>query len=185
MAKVVGPLLSLGASKSVGGALTFSNWKGLNTVRIKSNPSNPRTLDQMASRGFFAAGGKVTKRTHLTGDVVSYTKTKTPAQMSWASVFIREMMGTNNINIKAAKTAYNLPANSAKKTLFDTAAAAASIESVDLDGTPNTQVPAGLSLWAAYDGSHRLGDPSAPTTAVTATEAQVNAYTEALTGVTV
>ena len=57
MANVIGPLLSLGARKSVGGALTFANWKGLNTVRIKSSPSNPKTTSQMAGRAYFAAGG--------------------------------------------------------------------------------------------------------------------------------
>lgn len=85
MANVIGPLLSLGARKSVGGALTFANWKGLNTVRLKSTPSNPRTADQMSARAYFALGGKVTKRSIPTGDVAEFTKSKTPAQQSWAS----------------------------------------------------------------------------------------------------
>jgi len=182
MATVVGPLLSLGARKTVGGALTFSNWKGLNTVRIKSNPSNPKTISQMQGRAFFAAGGKITKRTDLAGDVVSFTKTKTPAQMSWASVLLREMMGTNYANIIAAKAAYSNAANAAVKAFFDTAASDASIESVDLDGTTNTQVSGGLALWAAYAASHRLGDPSAPAVVTAATEAEIQAYNEALTG---
>lgn len=183
MANVVGPLLSLGARKSVGNALTFANWKGLNTVRIKSSPSNPKTLTQMAGRAFFAAGGKITKRSDLTGDVVTFTKGKTPAQQSWASYFVREMMGTNNANIEAAKTAYNTVGNATVKGYFDDAASQAGIESVDLDGTTNTQVPAGLALWAAYMASYRLTDPNAPVTATSATEAQVFGYTEALTGI--
>lgn len=183
MANVVGPLLSLGARKSVGNALTYANWKGLNTVRIKSSPSNPKTENQMAGRAFFAAGGKITKRTDLMGDVVEFVKAKTPAQQSWASYFVREMMGTNNANIQAAKTAYNTPANSTQKALFDDAAAQAGIESVDLDGTPNTQIPAGLALWAAYAASNRMSDPAAPVAPTSATETQVFAYTEALTGV--
>ncbi len=183
MANVIGPLLSLGARKSVGGALTFANWKGLNTVRLKSSPSNPKTSNQMAGRAFFAAGGKITKRSIATGDVAEYLKSKTPAQQSWASYFVREMMGTNNANITAAKTAYNLAGNSTIKGYFDDAAAQAGIESVDLDGTANTQVPAGLALWAAYAASYRVGDPAAPAAVTSATEAQVFAYTEALTGV--
>ena len=183
MANVIGPLLSLGARKSVGGALTFANWKGLNTVRLKSSPSNPKTSTQMAGRAFFAAGGKITKRSVSTGDVAEFLKSKTPAQQSWASYFVREMMGTNNANITAAKTAYNLAGNSTIKGYFEDAAAQAGIESVDLDGTPNTQVPAGLALWAAYSASYRLGDPAAPAVVTSATEPQVFAYTEALTGV--
>ena len=183
MANVIGPLLSLGARKSVGGALTFANWKGLNTVRIKSSPSNPKTVSQMAGRAYFAAGGKITKRSDLTGDVVEFAKSKTPAQQSWASYFVREMLGTNNANIQAAKTAYALAGNSTVKGYFDDAASQVGIESVDLDGTPNTQVPAGLALWAAYAASYRVGDPAAPAVVTSATEPQVFAYTEALTGV--
>ena len=182
MANVIGPLLSLEARKSVGGALTFANWKGLNTVRIKSSPSNPKTLNQMAGRAFFAAGGKITKRADLTGDVVEFARSKTPAQQSWASYFVREMLGTNNANIVAAKTAYNLAGNSTVKGYFDDAASQVGIESVDLDGTANTQVAAGLSLWAAYTAANRIGDPSAPAAVTSATEAQVFAFTEALTG---
>ena len=183
MANVIGPLLSLGARKSVGGALTFANWKGLNTVRIKSNPSNPKTTNQMAGRAFFAAGGKITKRSDLTGDVVEFARSKTPAQQSWASYFVREMLGTSNANIIAAKTAYTAGGNSTIKGFFDDAAAQAGIEGVDLDGTANTQVSAGLALWAAYAASNRMSDPAAPAVVTSVTETQVFAYTEALTGV--
>lgn len=183
MANVIGPLLSLGARKTVGGALTYSNWKGLNTVRIKGRPSNPKTDAQMENRGFFAVTGKITKRADFEGDVVAFLRERTPAQMAWNSYFGREIAGTNNVNIKAAKTAYALAGNSAAKGFFDDAAGQAGIESIDLDGTALTQVPAGLSLWAAYEASNRMGDPSAPTTAANATETQVFAYTEALTGI--
>lgn len=183
MANVVGPLLSLGARKSVGNALTFANWKGLNTVRIKSSPSNPKTTSQMHGRGFFASGGKITKKADLAGDTVVYVKTITPAQNSWASYFVREMMGTLYVNIEAAKTAYVLVGNVAVKAFFDDAAGQAGIEAVDLDGTANTQVTAGLALWAAYMASFRLSDPSAPVTAASASESQVFAYTDSLTGI--
>ncbi len=183
MANVIGPLLSLGARKSVGNALTFANWKGLNTVRIKSSPSNPQTTSQMAGRAFFAAGGKITKRSDLSEAVVTFVKGITPAYNSWASFFVKEMMGTNYINIEAAKTAYETVGNATVKGYFDDAAAQVGIEGVDLDGTSNTQIPAGLCLWAAYMASYRLGDPSAPVTATSANEGQVFAYTDALTGI--
>lgn len=183
MAKVTAPFLSLSARGTIAGALTASNWKGINTMRIKGTPSNPRTLTQMAARAFFAAVGKVSKRTDLMGDVVAFVKSKTPAQQSWASYFNSEVLGSGNANATAAKTAYNLGGNATKKGYFDDAAAQAGIEPVDLDGTANTQVPAGLALWMAYEASYRLSDPAAPVTASAATEAQVFAYTEALTGV--
>lgn len=183
MAKVTAPFLSLSARGTLGGALTASNWKGINTMRIKGNPSNPKTLTQMAARAFFAAVGKVSKRTDLTGDSVVYYKTITPAQQSWASFFNGEILGTGNANIEAAKTAYNSGGNAAIKAFFDDAAGQAGIEAVDLDGTANTQVAPGLSLWAAYAASYRLNDANAPTLVTAVSEAEVFAYTESLTGI--
>lgn len=183
MARVQGALLSLSASGSVGNALTFKTWKGIGVCSVKSQPSNPKTLTQMLGRGFFAAGGKITKKADLVGDVVTYVKTMLPAGQSWASYFIREVMGSNNVNIAAAKVAYATVGNATVKGFFDTAASQAGIEAVDLDGTANTQVAAGLALWAAYAASNRLSDPSAPAAVTAATEAQVFAYTDALTGI--
>lgn len=183
MARVLGPFLSMSASKTLGGVLTARNSRGINVMSIKSNPSNPKTLTQMATRAAFAAAGKIAKRADNTGDVVAYLKTKRGSGDTWGSYFQSQELGTNLVNFTASKTAYNLAGNSAKKAIFDDAAAQASIESVDLDGTPNTQVPAGLALWNAYEASFRIGDPLAPVTAASASETQVFAYTEGLTGI--
>jgi hypothetical protein len=183
MARVQGPLLSLSASKSVGGALTFKTWKGINVCSIKSQPSNPKTIDQMKGRAYFAGGGKITKKAELIGDVVTFVKGIIPAGQSWASYFVREMMGTQNVNIEAAKTYYNTGGNATIKGYFDDAATQAAIEAVDLDGTANTQLSAGLLLLAAYSASKRLSDPSAPEALASVNEAHVFAYTQALTGI--
>lgn len=183
MAKVTGPFLSLSASGSLAGTLTAKSWKGIQVMSIKSSPSNPKTTSQMNGRGFFAAGGKITKRADLAGAVVTYVKTIIPAGQSWASWFVSEVMGTGYANIEAAKTDYELAGNAIVAGYFDNAAGDAGIEAVNLDGTANTQVAPGLSLWAAYAASYRLSDPSAPAVVTAATEAQVFAYTDALTGV--
>jgi hypothetical protein len=54
MAKVDGPLLSLDASGSIGGAMTFSKWKGVNYVRYKTKPTNPQTTAQTTQRTAFS-----------------------------------------------------------------------------------------------------------------------------------
>jgi len=54
MAKVKGPLMSLDASGSIAGSITFSKWKGVKTARIKSTPSNPDTAGQQAQRTTFS-----------------------------------------------------------------------------------------------------------------------------------
>ena len=54
MAKVKGPLMSLGASGTIAGAMTFASWKGIPTARIKSTPTNPNTTAQQDHRAAFA-----------------------------------------------------------------------------------------------------------------------------------
>ena len=183
MARVIGPFLSLGASKTLGGTLTARNSRGINVMSIKSNPSNPKTTTQMHARAIFASVGKISKRADLTGDVVTYLKAHRTAGDTWGSYFQKQEIGTGAAYWEAAKTAYALIGNATVKGYFDDAAGQASIEAVDLDGTANTQVPAGLALWVAYEASFRLGDSSAPVTAASAPEGQVFAYTDALTGV--
>ena len=184
MSKVMGPLMSLSASQTFAGAITYSRSRGQNIVRLKSNPSNPQTTGQMANRAFLGAGGKISKASAPTGTEAVYIKSITPTALTWGNYLIRNMLGTQNVNIIAAKAAYILVGNAAKKAIFDDAAAQAGVQGVDLDGTSNTQVSAGLALWAAYEGSRALGSPNTPASAVTATEAQVFAYTGALTGTT-
>ncbi len=54
-AKVVGPLMSMDASGTVAGTVTFAKWKGRNYVRQHVTPANPRSAAQTAVRATFAA----------------------------------------------------------------------------------------------------------------------------------
>lgn len=54
MAKLTAPLMSLGATGTIGKSLTFSSWKGINTARQRVSPSNPNTTAQAAQRSLFA-----------------------------------------------------------------------------------------------------------------------------------
>jgi hypothetical protein len=184
MSRVTAPLLSLGAKGTFGKAITFSNWKGISTARLKSNPSNPQTTDQMHARALFAGGGKISKASDSVETLATYLKTITPAEQSWISYFVKEMLGAGNVNIESAITAYELVGNATVKGYFDDASTQAGIESVDLDGTANTQVTAGSLLWAAYTAAYRLGSTDAIVVVTGASEANVFAFTNALTGVT-
>lgn len=55
MAKLKGPLFSLGASQQIGKALVYFPWKGLNVVREYVVPSNPKTSGQTTQRGYLTA----------------------------------------------------------------------------------------------------------------------------------
>ena len=50
MARTTGPLLSLDASGSIGGSMTFSKWKGRNYVRQLVTPNNPKSAKQTGVR---------------------------------------------------------------------------------------------------------------------------------------
>jgi len=50
MARVSGPLMSMDASGTVAGSITFTKWKGRNVVRRHAIPSNPKSAKQVAVR---------------------------------------------------------------------------------------------------------------------------------------
>lgn len=58
MAKLDGPLMSMGASGSIGGILTFGSNKGRNFVRQLVIPSNPKTPAQQGVRSMMQWAGK-------------------------------------------------------------------------------------------------------------------------------
>ncbi|GAI62707.1 unnamed protein product, partial [marine sediment metagenome] len=55
MAKLKGPLFSLGASQQLGKTLVYFPWKGLNVVREYVIPANPKTALQQTQRGYLTA----------------------------------------------------------------------------------------------------------------------------------
>ena len=56
MAKATGPLFSLDARGSIGKAIVYSIWKGINYVRRHVVPENPKTADQIVVRTVMADG---------------------------------------------------------------------------------------------------------------------------------
>lgn len=55
MAKLKGPLFSLGATQQLGKTLVYFPWKGLNVVRSYVIPANPKTTLQKTQRGYLTA----------------------------------------------------------------------------------------------------------------------------------
>ncbi len=50
MPKLVGPMMSLDASGTLGGCITYTKWKGQKRVRMWASPYQPRTDAQKAQR---------------------------------------------------------------------------------------------------------------------------------------
>jgi len=86
MAKLKGPLFSLGASQQIGKALVYFPWKGLNVVREYVVPSNPRTTGQNTQRGY------LTELVGLIHDMQAYAahplaEADTMAYALWGSTY--------------------------------------------------------------------------------------------------
>ena len=56
MAKVKGPLFSMGATGAIGETLVYFSWKGLKVVRSYVTPANPQTTAQTTQRGYMTEG---------------------------------------------------------------------------------------------------------------------------------
>lgn len=184
MSRVVGPLLSLSARKTFGKAMTFAVWKGINTVRLKSNPTNPQTVTQMTNRAYFAAGGKMAKATDPTETLTTYLKTVVPAEQSYISYLVSESMGAAYARIIATQVAYDDVGNSAIKAFFDDAAAQAGVQPVAIGSEAYENLTAGLVLAAAWAGAVAAGFSGVGSVFASLTEPNVFDFTEALTGVT-
>jgi hypothetical protein len=54
MPRLTGPLFSLTARKTLGKAITYSSWRGVQYARQRVVPTNPNTTAQQDSRGLFS-----------------------------------------------------------------------------------------------------------------------------------
>jgi len=68
MSKLRGPLLSLGASGTLGDTVTYASWHGIKYAKSKSIPSNPNSGDQQTQRGYFTSVVEMFHDTDLDAD---------------------------------------------------------------------------------------------------------------------
>jgi len=59
MAKVTGPLLSVGAKGTIAKTQTYASWRGVKYVRQRVIPANPRTANQQMTRNVFTNMNKM------------------------------------------------------------------------------------------------------------------------------
>jgi len=161
MAKVSGPLLSLDARGKVGGAIVFSGWKGLQTVRQLVTPANPRSASQLTTRTKLAVAGKATKVTEYNSSFADFMRTVAPNGQSWASYLQKDLLGAGFTNIDASITAYNLAGNTDEKGFADVTALAIGVQAVDLTSIGGSTYSAGQVFTAIYMAAQRLGAPEA------------------------
>lgn len=142
MAKVTGPLLSLDASGSVANTMTFSKWKGINYLRQRVVPANPKTAGQKVVRGVLGTLSKACTAV-LTSYADSLSKGSeffqeardfAPSGNSWISHFQKVQYP----GFASRVTAYTA-LSSTIKGYYDTAGAAAGLTSyVDKNAVTHT-----------------------------------------------
>jgi len=101
MAKLDGPLMSMGASGSIGGILTFGSNKGRNFVRQLVIPANPKTAAQQGVRSMMAWAG-AEWRTLTAPEQATWETIATQLNISPFNGFIKQAMN-NWSNAKSAQ----------------------------------------------------------------------------------
>jgi hypothetical protein len=129
MAKVSGPLMSMGASGSFGGALVFGLRKGQNVVRQLVTPANPKSADQAAARNIVRVTGAAQRFANLCVDMgagrlvtdKAALIAATPSGQTWNSYLVFCMTGVNAATYAAAVALWGTLA--ANHAAWETAAA--------------------------------------------------------------
>ena len=91
MAKVTGPLFSLDARASLGKAITYSIWKGINYVRRLVVPQNPNTTCQVVIRKVITRASVGWKNSTTGCDATDQASWNTAAEGTAESGFNRMM----------------------------------------------------------------------------------------------
>jgi hypothetical protein len=178
MAKVKGPLFSMGASGQLGKSLVFMTWKGIKDVRSHVIPANPQTDPQMTQRGYMTDAVTLWHDTSInTLDAAAYNVLASiqSAIMSGFNAFCKWSIAT----LKAGDS----PVAPCGMVVSAQTGTGFSI-SLDLDGVSAGKYRYGLSPSVMGDGgnfTHALeGDPytASLTGLVEGTYIYLQAYTE-------
>lgn len=157
MARLTAPLLSLGASGSIGKALVFAHWKGIPYARRYVIPENPQTAAQLEVRGIFSTLSEMWKRMPVGARAPFLYAVRglalTPRNRH-VQVNVAALQGDANLDdlVMSISTGQSVP----PATL---AAADAGGQTIDVTLTPPV-VPVGYTLEWMEAAAIRDGDPS-------------------------
>lgn len=175
MAKVSGPLFSMEASGSYGGAIVFAKWKGRQYSRQLVIPANPNSADQEAVRNRLRVTGALQKWANTTtlkesGQTVTDKEriiAATPGGYAWNGYLVDNCVGAGGLTYIAAEAAYTA-LTAPQKTAWDGAATAlspalAQVYQTQAGGTAGTPKTAGEAFFIYRYGLSQMGLASAPT----------------------
>lgn len=99
MAKVTAPLFGLDARGTVGSAITYSYWRGINYVRARVVPANPKSSLQTAIRDLISAATQAWKNLDSPIDSAYKAAYDTAAQgqrYSGFNLYVKDAVGKND-----------------------------------------------------------------------------------------
>jgi len=148
MAKVTGPLYSMGASGKLGKAMVFFAWKGVAVVRKWLKPSNPMSADQGDVRLVLGGLGQSTRCVEATSLYREDAKLVCPAGQTWVSAFVKYILANYMADATAYEAEYTEFQAHANKAAFIASAADLNLADFDVSykGTDHA-FSAGMQLY--------------------------------------
>jgi hypothetical protein len=151
MPKVIGPLMSMSASGTIGNTITFDK-RGF--VRQRVIPTNPRSDEQGNVRQKLLAVQKTL--TLLGATVIAAVKTLAPVAYRWNSYLLSQVIGASSATFDASRAAF-AALTAPQRADWDTRAAALGITEQNIEYATDAAVSPGLALFAVSQALFNLG----------------------------
>lgn len=151
MAKVNGPLMSMEASGTIAGTLTFDK-RGF--VRTHVTPANPQTAEQGNVRQRLLAVQKALR--FIGAAVVAVVRTLAPTSYRWNSYLLSQVLGAASTEFDASVAAY-AALTAPERAAWETKAVAIGITEQSITYATDDPVSPGLALFAVARTLYRLG----------------------------
>lgn len=187
MAKVTGPLYSMGASGKIANAMVFFPWKGVNVVRQWLKPSNPKTASQGDARMILGGAGRAAALADKNNDYVGQLNTLglVPGGQTKQSYIVKKIVDLFGTDIATFESNYDAYDGHSNQAVFDSAASTLSLNTVDVSyKTGSKAFTGGLMLYLLAKLGITLGFSGAPYATALASwdTTQVNALVVDLVG---
>jgi hypothetical protein len=151
MAKVTGPLMSMTASGTVGGTITFDK-RGF--VRQRVIPANPQTETQGTVRQVLLAIQKALKVLGVTP--IGAVKAVAPTSYRWNSFLLAAVIGSGSADFEASEAAFDA-LTGGQKTSWNDEGTAAGINEQTVAYAASPGLPGGCALFAVSRALFALG----------------------------
>lgn len=151
MAKVTGPLMSMTASGTVGGNITFDK-RGF--VRQRVIPANPRSDLQGNVRQMLLGVQKALSRIGAT--VIANVKTVAPIAYRWNAYLLQLSIGPNSSEFEASRTAFNA-LTAPERAAWDAAAIDLGLVEQSIVYATDPSISPGLAVFVVSRALYGLG----------------------------